>query len=158
MGGNRLTTELKLPPTIAEDMREVRDEQELRAPDAWKNGMHAWHAGTNTSIANRTGLIGASLTWIAGLIHETPIDSGSFQAEQQMQGTVNHILDSSTDILANTFGAILGLALPRRLAISIAISWGNHIPGPGDPDPLFGGGGTHTYKGSPKDAWGQYPN
>ncbi|UVO28155.1 SpvB/TcaC N-terminal domain-containing protein [Bradyrhizobium arachidis] len=124
--------------------------------DPAKNGMHSWHAATNAALANRMGPIGAVLLWIGGLIHESPIDRGSFQAEQRAQGTVNHILDSTTDIVANTFGILLGFLLPRRVAVRAAAFLGNYIPGPGDPDPT--GAGTGGYTGNPADAWGQYPH
>src|SRR5262249_32793601 len=107
-----LTTTLKMPRRLARDIKEASDVQQHLAPDAWKNGMHAWHAATNAHIVNRLGPVGAPILWLAGLVHESPIDWGSFESEQAAQGTVNHILDSSTDIVANTWGAILGLVLP----------------------------------------------
>jgi hypothetical protein len=65
------------------------------------------------------------------------------------------VLDSATDIIANLWGIGLGLLLPGDVSIDAAMQTGNHIPGPGDPDPAFGGGGA--YKENPFDAWGQYP-
>lgn len=147
-----LPTGLHLPRTLAEDLQEARDQV---PSDAYKNGMHAWHAATNAAVTNRVGPVGAPLLWLAGLIHESPVDWTSFKAEQRFQGTVNHILDSFMDIIANTFGILLGLLLPRKYAIEAAAFLGNYIPGPGDPDPAFGGGGEYT--GDPTDAWGQYP-
>jgi RHS repeat-associated protein len=151
-GPTGLPTGLKLPPTLAKDLRDARSKV---PPDAFKNGMHAWHAATNAAVANRVGPVAAPFLWLAGLVHESPIDWESFKAEQHFQGTVNHVLDSTTDIVANTFGLLLGLLLPKKLAVDAAAFLGNYIPGPGDPDPAFGGGGA--YKGNPADAWGQYP-
>ena len=152
-GGNTgLPTGLKLPPTLAADLTYARSKT---APDAHLNGMHSWHAATNSVLAQRLGPLAAPFLWIAGLVHESPIDWESFQGEQHFQGTVNHILDSLTDIVANTFGILVGLLLPRRAAVAVASFLGNYIPGPGDPDPAFGG--TGAYKGNPADAWGQYP-
>jgi len=48
---------------------------------------------------------------------------------------VNHILDSTGDIVANTGGIVLGLLLPRKIAVQAAAISGDYIPGPGDPDP-----------------------
>jgi RHS repeat-associated protein len=149
------TTTLKMPRRMARDIKEASDVQESLAPDAWKNGMHAWHAATNAHIVNRLGPVGAPFLWIAGFIHESPIDWGSFKSEQAAQGTVNHILDSSTDLVANTWGILLGLVLPRKIAVQAAAKTGNYIPGPGDPDPA--GLGLGGYTGNPADAWGQYP-
>ncbi len=149
------TTTLKMPRTMAKDIKEASDIQKRLAPDAWKNGMHAWHAATNAHVVNRLGPVAAPLLWLAGVIHESPIDWGSFMSEQKAQGTVNHILDSSTDILANAWGILLGMVLPRKIAVKAGAITGNYIPGPGDPDPE--GVGKGGYKGRPQDAWGQYP-
>lgn len=142
----------KLPDSLSNDLEEV----EQNVPkDAYKNGMHAWHAGSNAALANKLGPVGSIFVFLGGIFHESPLDWGSFKAEQHFQGTVNHILDSITDIIANVFGIILGLLLPKKLATKLAIKLGNHIPGPGDPDPAFGGDGA--YRGNPTKAWGQYP-
>jgi hypothetical protein len=151
----------KGPKTLAKDIKDasklVWDMNPRGSPgDPAKNGMHSWHAATNAAVANRLGPLGAALLWIGGLVHESPIDWGSFQAEQRAQGTVNHILDSSTDIVANTFGILVGFLLPRKVAVKAAAFLGNYIPGPGDPDPT--GAGTGGYHGNPVDAWGQYPH
>ena len=71
--------------------------------------------------------------------------------------TVNHILDSTMDIVANVFGMVSGYANPGF--VNFAVKWGNYIPGPGDPDPTMpgGGGGTHQYTGDPRAAWGPGP-
>jgi hypothetical protein len=124
--------------------------------DEAANGMHAWHAGSNAYLAGEYGLAGYPLVALAGLFHESPLDWGSFMAEQTWQGTVNHFLDSATDLIANGFGLAVGYLLPREMAVPIAIRYGNHIPGPGEPDPAFGGRGG-PYRGNPSDAWGQYP-
>ena len=151
----------KGPKTLADDIKNVDARMWAMNPrgsagDPAKNGMHSWHAGTNAALANRMSPVGSVLLWIGGLIHESPIDAKSFAAEQSAQGTVNHILDSTTDIVANTFGILLGLLLPRKVAVPAAIFLGNYIPGPGDPDPTGAGGGGYT--GNPIDAWGQYPH
>ena len=127
--------------------------------DWWKNGMHGWHAGSNAAIAARLGVLALPFQWLAGLFHELPLDWKSFRAEQHNQGTINHFLDSLTDIVANTYGMTMGILISPRSAGNFAALTGNYIPGPGDPDPAVkhGGGGTHTYRGNPVDAWGQYP-
>ena len=151
----------KGPKTLADDIKNADNlvwtmNPRGSAGDPAKNGMHSWHAATNAALANRMGPVGAVLLWVGGLVHESPIDSGSFDAEQRAQGTVNHILDSTTDIVANTFGIVVGLLLPRKAAVPAAAFLGNYIPGPGDPDPTGAGGGGYT--GNPVDAWGQYPH
>ncbi len=126
-------------------------------PDASANGMNAWHAGSNAALARALGLVGAPFILLAGILHETPLDPASFMAEQAWQGTVNHFLDSATDIGANVFGLMVGYAIPRTSwAVDTAARLGNYIPGPGEPDPTFGGHG-HSYSGDPSAAWGQYP-
>lgn len=75
------------------------------------------------------------------------------------QGTVNHILDSLTDIIANIFGILIGLLISRRWAVYVATGLGNQIPGPGDPDPTMAEHiGTEQYNThkNPSRAWGQY--
>lgn len=146
------TTGINLPRTLAKDLSDARA---MVPGDAFKNGMHSWHAASNAALANRLGPIAAPFVWLAGLVHESPLDWESFKAEQAQQGTVNHVLDSSMDIVANTFGIAIGLLLPRKVAAKVAASLGNYIPGPGDPDPAMGGAGTYT--GEPSKAWGQYP-
>ncbi|WP_437962143.1 SpvB/TcaC N-terminal domain-containing protein [Sorangium sp. So ce119] len=147
------TSTLPLPDSLRRDTRDAAGRLPSAAPNARENGMHAWHAGTNAAVAHRVGLLGALLLVIGGLIHESPIDWESFDAEQRNQGTVNHILDSLTDIIANVFGIFLGLLLPRSWAIEVGVRAGNYIPGPGDPDPAVGGDGG-TYTGKPWRAWG----
>jgi RHS repeat-associated protein len=147
------TTSLPLPQSYQQDVRDAA----ARIPDsAPANGMHAWHAATNAAISHRVGPVGVIPLLIAGVVHESPIDWGSFMAEQESQGTINHILDSFMDIIANIFGALLGLLLPRKWAIELGAVLGNHIPGPGDPNPR-GLPGVHGYAGKPSRAWGQYP-
>jgi len=135
-----------LPESLASDLAAVG----RSVPgDAANNGMHAWHAGSNALMAKKFGLLGAPLVFLAGVYHETPLDWGSFRAEQHYQGTVNHILDSVTDIGANIFGMAMGYS---GGGVDRAVRWGNHIPGPGETDPAFGGGGP--YNGHPSSAWG----
>tara|TARA_B100001121_G_scaffold6250_1_gene5337 strand:- start:804 stop:1790 length:987 start_codon:yes stop_codon:yes gene_type:complete len=146
-----------LPESLATDLedvnRKVWDPSFIDHPE--KNGMHAWHAGSNARLANKLGPVGSILAFIGGLYHESPFDKFSFKAEQRAQGTVNHIIDSFTDIIANIVGIATGLLLPQKWATNVGIKIGNQIPGPGDPDPT--GAGTGGYKGNPGDAWGQYP-
>lgn len=142
----------KLPQSLADGLRGVGG----NVPgNAAANGMHAWHAGSNAHLANRLGLIGAPFIILGGIFHESPLDWSSFCAEQRYQGTVNHALDSATDIVANIFGLGVGYLMGSQ-GIDAAIKWGNYIPGPGEPDPAFGGVGG-PYKGKPSAAWGQYP-
>jgi len=119
------------------------------------NGMHSWHSGSNAFLAQRLGLIGALAMFAGGIYHETPLDWRSFMGEQESQGSVNHLLDSLTDISANLFGMGVGYLDFTDDAVGHAVVWGNYIPGPGEPDPQFGGAGV--YQGDPADAWGQYP-
>lgn len=155
----------KLPQSLAEGMHRVGREVVTSTPNAAKNGMHAWHAGSNAYLAGKLGLIGAPAIFVGGLFHESPFDWSSFKAEQwgytdqdglhhPGQGTVNHVLDSTMDIVANAFGMGLGYLNPS-VSVSSAIHGGNYIPGPGDPDKAFGGAG-HEYNGQPWKAWGGY--
>ncbi len=123
-----------MPQSIADEMAHVGS---MVPADAGDNGMHAWHAGTNAMLAEKLGVVGAPLIFAGGLFHETPLDWDSWWAEEEYQGTINHGIDSAMDIVANV--------------VENAIETGNAIPGPGDPDPAFGGGGP--YKGNPSDAW-----
>jgi hypothetical protein len=146
----------RLPESLAHGIVNVRHSVPANAN---LNGMHAWHAGSNAYFAQRFGLLGSGFIAYAGLFHESPLDSGSFQAEQDHQGTVNHFLDSITDIQANVFGMMIGYlsnVMPETVGVDTAIKFGNYIPGPGEPDPEFGGTGR-DYDGDPTDAWGQYP-
>ncbi len=59
-------------------------------------------------------------------------------------------MDSLTDIGANLFGITVGY---MGGSVDFAVRWGNYIPGPGETDPTFGGGGP--YNGNPSDAWGR---
>jgi len=139
-----------LPRSLADGLRDVGRSVPANAA---ANGMHAWHAGSNAYLAQSLGVVGAPIIFIGGLFHESPLDWGSFMAEQQWQGTVNHFLDSTTDIVANCFGMVAGYA---GASVNTVVRWGNYIPGPGEPDPTFGGGGG-PYGGNPSAAWGQYP-
>jgi hypothetical protein len=59
------------------------------------------------------------------------------------------------DIGANTYGMAVGIFLSPDAAGRFGAATGNYIPGPGESDPAFGGGGP--YRGNPFAAWGQYP-
>jgi RHS repeat-associated protein len=139
----------KAPASILKDLVYVRTR--AHAIKAWENGWHAWHAGSNAAMAGR-GILSAIGSWVLGLYHETPFDTTSWKHEQHAQGTVNHLLDSTGDLVANTLGILLGLILPRRLAIPAAVRLGNYIPGPTDP----WRGKAGLYKGNPADNWGPY--
>ncbi len=140
---------------------EIRQGMEKVQYDVWNkypylhpqdNGMHAWHAATNTYLVKRLGVVGIPIIFIGGIYHESPLDWGSFWAEQEAQGTINHFLDSATDIVANIFGMTVGvLPLPEDVLVDFAMRAGDYIPGPGDPDP--NGLGTGGYTGNPVDAW-----
>jgi RHS repeat-associated protein len=146
-------TEYRLPRSLAEAQADaLRRAKEI---DGGKNGWHAWHAGSHAAVANTLGPFTVVFQWLAGVAHETPLDPGSFQEEQENQGTVNHIFDALGDIVANTLGIILGLVLPREAAIRAGVFLGNLIPGPSDPDRKFGGMGR-AYQGDPTEAWGPY--
>jgi RHS repeat-associated protein len=139
------TTGGKMPTSLVALMESVQTTVSIDHPDAGLNGMHAWHAGTNAVLSNKLGPIGALVVFLGGLFHESPFDRGSFGAEQTYQGTINHILDSGSDIIANVFGISMGLLLPKTWAEKISIKLGNQIPGPGDADPAFGGGHGSYY-------------
>lgn len=142
----------KGPRTLAGDIGYA---WEHKSKDAWKNGYHSWHAATNAVVAQRVGPNPIALAGlvIGGIIHESPLDWESFKEEQSNQGTVNHILDSLTDIVANITGIIIGLLLPRKPAVAVAAWVGRYvIPGPADHDPKVGGAGE-AYSGNPLDAW-----
>ena len=145
-----LPTGWSLPKSLAEAMEALAG---LLPGNAMDNGMHAWHAGSNALAARKLGILGAPLIVLAGIVHETPLDWRSFKAEQKFQGTVNHFLDSVTDIGANLFGLAVGYVAGGS-AVGLATRWGNYIPGPGETDPAFGGDGA--YEGSPSQAWGRY--
>ena len=87
-----------------------------------------------------------------GIYHE--LEPGSFSAEQEAQGSVNHLLDSLGDIGANLFGYVVGMTSSRGSGVMNAIRWGKHIPGPGDPAMNFGG--APGYNGDPTRGWGGY--
>jgi hypothetical protein len=144
-----------LPQSLANGLQKTGQRVSKEVPCPQANGMHAWHAGSNAYLAGQLGLIGAPLIFAGGLYHESPLDWKSFQAEQYWQGSVNHLLDSATDIISNFYGMTIGYAYPGKDPVGFAMRTGNYIPGPGEPDPAFGGAGP--YKGSPADAWGQYP-
>jgi hypothetical protein len=58
---------------------------------------------------------------------------GPLKEEQDAQGTVNHILDSSMDIVVNTDGILVGPFFLPTSAASFVSATGSWIPGPGDP-------------------------
>ena len=140
-----------LPKSLAEQATDIPF-----PANAHVNGMHAWHAGTNTSLAQQLGPLALPEILLGGVYHETPLDWGSFWAEQRWQGTVNHALDSATDIVANLLGVTVGLLVPSALGPHAGVWIGHYIPGPGEPDPAFGGGGAYT--GNPFGDWGNWPH
>ncbi len=140
-----------LPRNLANGMWDVVRRGQAIAPDMAANGMHAWHAGSNAYLVEQLGITGVPLIFVGGLFHESPLDWGSFMAEQNHQGTVNHLLDSMSDIVANTLGLGMGILLQENKSVETAIRYGNRVPGPGEPDPAFGGNGN--YNGKPSTAW-----
>lgn len=95
----------RLPGSLSDIMDDVNTKVWSGYVDApAKNGMHSWHAGTNAALAQRLGPVGSLFVLLGGIYHETPFDKGSFKAEQAAQGTVNHILDSFSDIISNGIG------------------------------------------------------
>ncbi len=142
-----------LPASLSKLIRQVRELEPNLNEDWKKNGMHAWHAGTNALLVKKLGLIGAPFIAIGGVLHETPADWGSFSAEHSGQGYVNHFIDSVGDLVANVVGLATGVFVPSTdLAVDVAIRIGDYVPGPGETDPRFGGGGA--YHGNPMHAWG----
>jgi hypothetical protein len=115
--------------------------------DARDNGMHSWHAGTSAEMRHALGQVGKPLISLVGLFHESPLDS-QFFVEERDQGTVNHLLDSVTDIVANEFGIAIGTAVSGDRGVELAITLGNYIPGPRDPRR------GEEYGGNPSAAWG----
>ncbi len=149
------TSTALIPYTLDKEMDEMQKRAWTQVKNPDRNGMHAWHAGTNAALTNKLGPVGGFLIWLGGIFHETPFDRASFRAEQRAQGTINHIIDSVGDIVANTVGYAIGLLLPKKWAKGVSVWLGNQIPGPGDPDPHGTGGGGYT--GNPTKAWGQWP-
>lgn len=129
-----------MPQSLADEMDAVR---QIVPEDAADNGMHAWHAGTNAMLADKLGIVGAPLILAGGLFHETPMDWNSWQAEEEFQGPVNHAIDSAMDIVSNVVGMGYGYLDPSDEAVQHAVDAGNEVPGPGDPDPAFGGDGAY---------------
>lgn len=133
--------------------------------DAWKNGMHSWHAGSNAAVVREYGNLAIPVLILSGWFHETPLDTRSFIAEHRAQGYVNHRLDTLGDFAANYLGMFSGMIAnygnifsenSKSAGVDFAIAWGNHIPGPGEPDPVFGGPGGR-YTGNPSTAWDVRP-
>jgi RHS repeat-associated protein len=149
---------MRVPKTLAGDIAYARGSLDILKIDAWRNGFKAWHAATNAVLTQRLGPVAVPFLFLAGLFHESPLDWKSFKAEQKNQGTVNHILDSLLDIVANVFGMVIGLIAPRKfLHWNPAVAWAAYfgryaIPGPADRDPEEGGVGP-AYSGNPLDAW-----
>ena len=142
-----------LPDSLSKLIRHVRGLEPNLNEDWKKNGMHAWHAGTNALLVKKLGLIGVPFIVVGGVLHETPVDWGSFSAELSSQGYVNHFIDSVGDLVANAVGVAAGVFVPSTdLALDVAIRVGDYVPGPGETDPRFGGGGA--YHGNPIHAWG----
>jgi hypothetical protein len=144
-----------MPISIREGMSDVYLNLPRSAPN---NGMHAWHAGSNAYLVQKIGVIGVPLIIFGGLVHETPLDFKSFCVEQETQGSINHTLDSITDIVANVLGVTLGIL---RIDPKTAAKIGDWIPGPGEPDPAFNHGNVipnYQQTGNPLCAWGYGPS
>jgi RHS repeat-associated protein len=140
-----------VPQSLRDDMNEVA---KALPENAMENGMHGWHAGTMAMSADSFGIIGGPFLFAGGVIHETPLDWDSFWDEQFNQGTINHLLDSYADIIANAAGLAIGYSSFGDADVEAAIEFGNNIPGPGDPDPDGDGITERGYTGDPSDAWG----
>ena len=144
-----------MPISIEKGMTDVYFNLPRSAPN---NGMHAWHAGSNAYLVHELGVIGVPLILVGGLVHETPLDYRSFCDEEKDQGSINHALDSITDIVANVLGVFLGsLGIDPRTAAEI----GDWIPGPGEPNPVFNHGNdvpNYRQTGNPSGAWGHGPS
>lgn len=136
-----------LPRGTTADMWNIR--KSINHLNPQNNGMHAWHAASNAYLAQQYGLVGLPFVWTGGLLHETPLDWSSWCAELKYQGVINHFLDSMGDLFANVLGGLMGLG---GFSPETAGEVGNKIPGPGEPDPTFGGHGR-GYQGHPSDAW-----
>jgi RHS repeat-associated core domain len=142
-------SQFKVPIGTANALKNLRS---ILPADAWKNGMHAWHAASNAYLAKKYGLVGAPFILLGGLVHE--LEPGSFSAEQRDQGSLDHFLDSYTDMEANYFGVLVGIFDPTDNAVNHAMQWGNYIPGPGY---LGAAEGGRHYEGDPTADWGYYP-
>ena len=103
-----------------------------RPPDSVNNGHNAWHAATNAFLAKELGLVGSPFILLGGILHETPIDHRAFYKEFRDQGILKYTADSSTDIIANIAGMVMGY---MGISVENVGRIGNYIPGPGDPDP-----------------------
>jgi RHS repeat-associated protein len=117
-------------------------------PDAYRNGYHAWHAGSNARLTQMFGVVAAPVILLGGVFHETLSDP-SYIGEIERQGIVNARLDSMGDIVANSLGIAIGTFDRSPNGVTRAIQLGNRIPGPIDPQ-LQGG---RRYTGNPLAAW-----
>jgi RHS repeat-associated protein len=143
-------TGLPVPANVA---AVISTELAVEPPDSYKNGHHAWHAGTNARLTQMFGVIAAPLIFLGGVIHETPLDAKSYVDELTNQGFVNQQLDSMGDITANALGIAIGAFDRTPGGVTRAIQLGNRIPGPTDP---WGGRGPRYRIGNPAAAWGPY--
>lgn len=141
----------KLPPSIKKlyDITAAYCGQTRSMADQTNaNGCHSWHAALISAISNEYGPLGAALSWLSGVGHET-IDPVAMSGEIKNQGIVNTTIDSAGDIVSNTVGAITGLCTVDLLgAISTSYTLGKFIPGPADPWQGF-----EVYSGNPTKAW-----
>jgi hypothetical protein len=122
----------------------------LRPPDAYLNGYHAWHAGSNARLTQMFGIAGTPFLFLGGVFHET-IHDPSYIKEIENQGIINAKLDSMGDITANCLGIAIGIFDRSPNGVIKAEQLGNRIPGPTDP-----WGSRFRYHGNPAAAWGPY--
>lgn len=132
--GLAVTGSLNAPESIAQTLTEAfaafTDEE--RQADV-SRGMKKWHTLSNAYLVSDASL--TEIPWIifGGLVHE--VEPGAVSAETDSvngQGPIPWVLDTPGDLLANTFGQIGGLLLPRNWLKSYATGVGSTIPGPGD--------------------------
>ena len=107
--------------------------------------------------------LGTNRTYTANFLNQYTLisnlcDSVTLCEEEECQGSINHALDSITDIVANVLGVSLeSLGIDPRTVAEI----GDWIPGPGEPDPAFNHGNdvpNYQQTGNPSGAWGYGPS
>lgn len=118
------------------------------------NGMHSWHAATNSIFGRRYSLI-YPIVWCLGVAHE--VDPLSMYGEYSNQG-LWWLYDSVGDLVANTAGGVAGLLVPPALVDderAMGRSIGKLVDGPPDanPDGDLAGSGGGGWSG---DGWDNY--
>lgn len=130
--GAAATGSLSLPKSVDDKIKEAKKElgnDQLKSDRS--RGMKKWHTLSNGYAVSDVSL--TEIPWIilGGIVHE--IEPGAVSAEINDQGLGSWLIDTPGDLIANTFGQLGGLLLPRSWLRSYAIGVGSIIPGPYDP-------------------------